>query len=394
MLTHDVVETSQRIRTPEGYLKVPAVFARSGIYEYTAGQIGHPDKPSDDTVKVFRPADEVFAPESMESFGRKPVTNEHPSKPVTLDNIKQVAVGWSGDAVVRDGPLMRGSLLITDKAAIEAIEAGKRELSNGYSADYEFLPGITPEGQAFDAIQRNMRGNHIAIVDRGRCGTVCAVADKDKESTMTKITIDGVECEVEDKIAKAIEKANADAKAALELAEKAEKDVADILAKQKDRDLPKGEEPEEDEEEEEDNEEQKKHGEDKALAKAEAARDAALAKVPTQDQIDQQVEVRAQVVGDAQRLVPGIKIKGKTNEAIRREVVDSKIQDDLSEKSDAYIEARFDSLAEGGGESRRFAERNFKTDGKGSMTADEKIATARQKYIDDTANAWKGAEAS
>ncbi|MGB1276011.1 MAG: DUF2213 domain-containing protein, partial [Nannocystaceae bacterium] len=67
--------------------------------------------------------------------------------------------------------------VMTDKATIEAIESGKRQVSNGYMADYDMTPGVTPDGQEYDAVQRNIRGNHIAIVDRARCGPVCAVAD-------------------------------------------------------------------------------------------------------------------------------------------------------------------------------------------------------------------------
>ena len=116
MLVHDLISASERTKTPQGFLLVPAAFARTGIHDYRAGQVGITDRDPNDVVKVYRPPEEVFADGSMQSFARVPVTNDHPGGDgqVTLDNINSLSVGMSDPEVVRDGDLMRGTLLITD----------------------------------------------------------------------------------------------------------------------------------------------------------------------------------------------------------------------------------------------------------------------------------------
>lgn len=413
MLMHDTVELTQRVITDEGYLEVPAVFARSGIYQYTAAQIGMEGVAPDTVIDVWRPEDEVFDEASMASFGRKPVTNDHPSKPVTLSNFKAVAVGMSDPDVVRDGMLMRGRLVITDAAAIEDINSGKKELSNGYAAEYDFETGVTPRGDSYKAIQRKMRGNHIAIVDRGRCGAVCTVADDAKGTSMAKVKItldDGSEVEVDEAIAATLQKSNDQRDAAVDDL-KARKGKVKAKARGKGkgkRTRASDEDPEElsDEEEPEDMEELEdeeepedgdnpfaKKGEDaalrKRLAKAEAALDSLRESQPTDDELDARVETRAKVVSDSKRLMGKTYCTdGKTNTEIRREVVADRVETDITDKSDDYVEARFDSLTAGGGESKRFASRNL---GKSRKTSDgfSKIAEARAKQVADIENAWK-----
>ena len=87
----DLVAMSAKKFTDEGYLVVEANLARSGIQEYLAMELGMPpgfDNPND-IVKVYRPPNEVFKPESMQSFALKPVTNDHPPEMVSMDNLHQ-----------------------------------------------------------------------------------------------------------------------------------------------------------------------------------------------------------------------------------------------------------------------------------------------------------------
>lgn len=399
MLMHDAIDSSQREITRDGYMSVPAVFARSGIYEYTAAQVGAPGRDATDVIRVWRPSDEVFKQASMDSFGRKPVTLDHPSKPVTLSNFKEVAVGMSDPGVTRDGDLLCGTLLITDQGAIAAIDGGKKELSNGYSADYDFTPGITPSGDAYDAIQRNMSGNHIAIVDRGRCGHQCAIADN-KETGMpklVKVTIDGEEVEVPASVAKALSTAEAQRDTAVSDGKKAAKRATDAETKLEELD---------EEEEELDNEGNpfsKKKSTDKALAKklakVEAQRDVLEASAMTADQMDAAVETRSVIVTKATRLMGNefstkdAKGKSKSNAEIMREVVTDKVEMDVTDKNEDYIEATFDLLGQGGGEANRFAGRNLAPGKRKTTDTQDVIATAREKCITDTENRWKTPEA-
>ncbi len=384
MFCHDIIGTSQRTKTPAGFLLVPAHFSRVGIHDYRAGQVGLTDRPATDVVKVWRPPEEVFDAKSMETFGRVPVTNDHPGGDgqVTLDNVGSLAVGMSDAEVIRDGDLMKGTLLITDPRAISAIEDGKTQLSNGYHAKFELAPGKTPEGQVYDAIQRDIRGNHIAIVQNGRGGPAVAIADKGENTV--KLTLDGKEYEVDQAVADALKKADEDTKVAMKLASDAE----EAAKKEKDP---------EDEDEEEKGKKKKNPfaSKDAALKKerdeALAARDAAIRDVPTADQLDELAEARASVLSDARRLVKDIKTEGKSNEDIRKTVVEKLVGDDMKGKSADYIEATFDSLKKGGGEAGRFAGRNFsgKAVSDGDKPEDRK---ARDKMIADASNAWQAPE--
>lgn len=165
-------------RTKDGFMAVRAKAARAGVYDYAAFEVGGIERgfKAADTVKVYRPESEVFAPDSVASFLAKPVTNDHPAQPVTADNWKQHARGVNMGAL-RDGEYLAFDLVMMDAALIADVDSGKRELSNGYSCVLDWTAGTTPDGMAYDAVQRNIRGNHIAVVDKGRAGSECAIKD-------------------------------------------------------------------------------------------------------------------------------------------------------------------------------------------------------------------------
>jgi hypothetical protein len=65
---------------------------------------------------------------------------------------------------------MAGSLSVHDADSIKEMETGEKvEVSCGYYCDLDETPGEW-NGQKYDAIQRNIRGNHVAIVPKGRAG--------------------------------------------------------------------------------------------------------------------------------------------------------------------------------------------------------------------------------
>jgi len=177
MLIYDRAVMTSRVRTPEGYLLVDARFSRTGIQKYLRMELGLDGDPYE-VIRVYRPPEEVFSQEAMDSLGLKPVTDDHPSGDVTAQNARELAIGWSEATIYRDGDYTRGKALITDAIAVEKIDSGKVEMSPGYKVDLEFTSGIAPDGSAYDAIQRKIRGNHIALVDAGRCGGECRILDR------------------------------------------------------------------------------------------------------------------------------------------------------------------------------------------------------------------------
>lgn len=159
--------------TPEGFLLCEDVpLARPGEMIYGPDETPIEAGP-DGVARITRTLDELFRPETLASFNGKPVTNEHPDEDVTPDNWKRYSVGVLLN--VREGTgdnkgLMVGDLLITDPQTIQDIRNDKREVSLGYDADYK----KTGEGEG---TQANILGNHVALVERGRCGPRCAIHD-------------------------------------------------------------------------------------------------------------------------------------------------------------------------------------------------------------------------
>lgn len=174
MLFIDSAALATSRRTADGYLAANVRVARTGIQDYLGREVGRPDL---GVVKVFRPEGEVFDKDTLGSFAHRPVTNDHPSEAVGAGNWKQHAIGMTGGDIARDGEFVRIQMVVMDQTAIDLVEAGKRELSMGYSCTLDWTPGRTSAGQAYDAIQRRIRGNHLAVVTAGRAGAACRIGD-------------------------------------------------------------------------------------------------------------------------------------------------------------------------------------------------------------------------
>lgn len=160
--------------TRDGYAVAEVRAARTGIQQYAGREVGRPDLA---VVNVYRPPESVFAADSMASYGFKPVTINHPAQGVTADSWKDLAVGVVGGDVVRDGGFVKVPLALMDAAAIKAVQDGTREISMGYVCDLAFEDGVTPEGEPYQAVQRDIRINHLALVPSGRAGPQCRVGD-------------------------------------------------------------------------------------------------------------------------------------------------------------------------------------------------------------------------
>lgn len=161
---------SQREITPEGYLKVPGRVARVGIQQYLASELGLTDRPPGQNVNVYRPPEEVFKPSSLASYDNMDVTIDHPDDLVDSTTFKEVTAGHAISSGRQDGDFVVVDLLIKDQRAIDEIDAGKAELSAGYTSEYDETPGIAPNGTPYEFIQRDIKINHIALCDQARAG--------------------------------------------------------------------------------------------------------------------------------------------------------------------------------------------------------------------------------
>lgn len=356
MLFADKLSFDHPRKTADGYLVVRARAARAGIYDYLGKEIDPEGNTftADQVVKVYRSEAEVFAQDSVASFLMKPVTNDHPSQPVTAANWRDYAKGVVGKAL-RDGEYLAFDIVLMDKATIADVEAGKRELSNGYASLIDFTPGQTDSGEHFDAIQKEIRGNHVAVVDKGRAGPLCRIGDAvavaqipaaelieiltdgqtynaDPNANKTEparretsnsggsqvatktITFDGLPLEVTDAAEAAITKLLNQVKDEVEKKAAAEREVATLQT-----------------------DKAKLEGENAGLEKQlkDATDPATLQAAAT---------ARAALINKAVSVSPNIVTDGKSDADIRKEVVNAKLGDDAKDFDDAKIEGAFLSL--------------------------------------------------
>lgn len=147
-------------RTPQGFLRAPATFTRAGVFEYR--------RADGTTVRELRPADEVFATDSMASVAGAPVVIDHPAEGwVSAANARRLAVGWGSEKVERQDTHLAGALTIHDQPAIDRVGKDLVEISMGYACRIDRTPGTDPDFGPYDQVQRSIKYNHIALGPSG-----------------------------------------------------------------------------------------------------------------------------------------------------------------------------------------------------------------------------------
>jgi uncharacterized protein len=148
-------------RTPQGGVRVEAAVSRTGILEYVDS--------SGAVTREYRPDSEVFAPESLATIKDAPVTDGHPPPGVVhAANYREYSRGHVAQDVHQDGDKVAATLVVQDGDMVKRIESGElREVSVGYTAEIVRVPGVTPSGERYDAIQTAIRANHCALGPAG-----------------------------------------------------------------------------------------------------------------------------------------------------------------------------------------------------------------------------------
>lgn len=155
----DSLPLNQTYFTEEGYLVDRPILTSTGIFEYT--------NPDGTIRRELRLPEEVFAPESLASYKGKPIIITHDAGLITKDNVHDEGVGTILSEGYRSGNDVRAEIIIHDTDEMKS--AGLKELSLGYNLDLDETPGEW-EGQPYDAIQRNIVINHLALVLEARAG--------------------------------------------------------------------------------------------------------------------------------------------------------------------------------------------------------------------------------
>lgn len=144
--------------TPEGYLKDKPILTSVGIFEY----MDHGN-----VRRELRLPEDVFSPESLNSYIGKPVVLTHDAGLIDKDNVADNQIGTILTKGERSGDDVRAEIIIHDTDAMKS--AGLKELSLGYNLDLDETPGVW-NGQRYDAVQKNIRINHLALVREARAG--------------------------------------------------------------------------------------------------------------------------------------------------------------------------------------------------------------------------------
>ena len=287
---------------------------------------------------------ELLSEETVSSANSKPITDNHPDELVTQVNARNYMKGFTATNAHVENDKLKVDMTITDKSLIDEINKGKQELSIGFETEVVPKKGEY-KGVAYDSVQRNIRINHVAVVEQGRAGhSVRLLGDsaemveqdahetKGKRMDTTKVRLDGADVTVATVDADKIIKLDADN------ADKAKKIAeleAQIEEKKKELDELKGK-----------SEEEKKNA-DEAQAKADAAEKEldSLKKEYSGDAMQKAVNDRLNLVGKIKPyLGDSYDFNGKTDKQLKLDTItalDSSI--DLKDKSDDYINAYFDA---------------------------------------------------
>lgn len=379
----DVGSYRKPVITDQGYLKADAFVTRTGIFTYRL--------PDGTIRKELRPDHEVFNSDSLRSLQEIPITDDHP--PVSLDstNTQQYATGFTGSLAQRDERFVAVGMTITNQQTIDKIMSRENEeVSSGYYCDVELMPGEY-EGERYDAIQKNIRYNHVAVVKKGRAGPevrvkmdaedAYMVTDGDKhneegssdkgEATMktAKVRIDSVEYEFTEASAKVV----SDKLRHLDFVEKelsVSKERIEML-------------------------EGKCDARDKELEQLSIKFKEAEKKA---DIPDLEIKNRAKALIEAESFAKRflgceVKVDEMSLIDIKKAVVKKYLNsDDVDAKSQAYIDGVFDTLKTGRDDSTD-PELKEVLGSAGTNIKGDSIEDARRRAMNDSANAWKAQSA-
>lgn len=173
---------SARRQDSNGYWEIAGnPISKAGVYPYLGALL--PEAPDPMQVyMVLRPPEELGAPETVDSFKLQPWIIHHamlgPEKKGLTPPEEKGVHGVIGEQVYYEAETdtLYGNIKGFSEELKAAIEGGKKELSAGYFHDVDWTPG-TFRGQPYDAVQRNIRANHLALVPHGRMGPGVAVMD-------------------------------------------------------------------------------------------------------------------------------------------------------------------------------------------------------------------------
>lgn len=146
---------------------------KAGVLEYLGRELsdtGVVDGVAVEPEKVYKVyIDKKELTAGLDTFKLLPILNDHTwldGEGRDGEDAKGHQEGTTGEGVYVSGDMLYTPLKFTGQNIIKDIEQGKVELSASYT---NILKRSTP-GSEYDFTAHDLRGNHIALVTRGRCG--------------------------------------------------------------------------------------------------------------------------------------------------------------------------------------------------------------------------------
>ena len=210
------------------FLHDSAHVTASGVFPYADGKGG---------IRMeYRPAEEVKDELFLDSLQGIPLTLLHPkdtkSAPGSIIGmVKTRGIAEdSGDARTVG---VRSEVVVHDAETVTATTV--RGLSLGFSCDLIEEPGLTPWGEKYDAIQRNLRADHLAVVPNPRVKSARINLDEDDTNEgrpkMPKVRLDsGLEYEAADEVIHELTRVKGEISTLSAKADSAEADKAKLQA--------------------------------------------------------------------------------------------------------------------------------------------------------------------
>ena len=169
---------TERHKDENGYLYVDkSPILRAGILEYYGSELlpeGADDVDGvkvdpDKIYKVYIPEEEIR--KGAETFKMIPITDDHTWLGDDGEDAKDYQVGMTGENVYVEDGFLYVPLKFTGKDIVDEVESHeKEELSSSYYNRFE-----KSKNSEYDFIARDIKGNHLALVDKGRCGSAVRV---------------------------------------------------------------------------------------------------------------------------------------------------------------------------------------------------------------------------
>ncbi len=360
-----------------GFMHFRSVVTNVGVFSYYDSE--------GNEIRELRPPEEVFSLDSLESLKMLPFTNEHPGGLVTTESIKEVQVGNLGEDWRIDQYHVSMPIVVQDKKTIQDIKNGKLALSCGYKAQREYKSGVWM-GARYDYIQRNIRYNHVALVDQGRAGDNAVIKmdgvdylvssidiqdNKKKEDgnmpennnvVLKEMVLDGVKYNAEAEVVKSHTKLDALVKEQNEKLDSMKKELETV----------KGER-------------------DSFKDQAEKLQKEAESKIDASD-VEKLIKQKISVFDKAKEMkIEEVQISDSVEEIMKKVILSISPEAKLDDVSSEYLQARYDAAVEFAIK-KDDATNNIQTAKKNDGEKTDSVEAARARYEDSIRNAWRPKE--